>query len=704
QDDDSPGPTSHPDAPGGQEAPLAEPADGHNEQYEQPITSSSGKANSPTDETVTYNHHTTEPSSDETIVPEITTNPVQNIAAIQSEIHPAQDAEGTKKSKHPKNLEDQDPVDSAGIQTKFTASRSSALWDKYVKLTEAEDKDIIEDWEGAIDVTLVFAALFSAISTGFVLESSKEMKPDQAAITVSAIRELTSVVQIGFQLPVGNIPSSESLATSVTPFKPSKVAVWVNCLWFFSLGLSISVSLFAMLAKRWCYKCRSRHSGTPYERAVRRQEAWDALQKWKLELLIEQLPTVMHVALNQRYAFRALMWLLQHSNDSRLIKDVVDYVISFPEVILDSLSSNQELHDATILVAEHFQRLKHDAIEHHTLAATFFGAKCGRLMYLNARPWLHFSDPSANKEKIQLVYNLRALHSPDMSTEELKKEIQAIKEQKFTDNSCILWLERQAIKMVLGCPPETGFVMCRELYQSAISNAGPINPELAEEICSTLSWMFLNTVIDASNSSLRAFWPSRNGSGRDGDEPRPVARCDSTLALSYFLHSEARKNSCEWLKVVGVAGMLDIPAYYPDDEVEPDMPPNIIYYKSLIQLLRNALLQIESPGCDPDPYIGKLPVYYESEIRLYEFDSLKYCYDALDRASRYWRFDDAQRSALNEVKNMIPERRRLKWDIDPVGRSEVNEHTSIIMDNDEEPDKEELNHDPGATTIYTGTL
>ncbi|KAH7320500.1 hypothetical protein B0J17DRAFT_546551, partial [Rhizoctonia solani] len=73
--------------------------------------------------------------------------------------------------------------------------------------------------------------------------------------------------------------------------------VWINCLWFLSLGLSISVSLFAMLAKRWCYRSRSTHSGTDYERAMRRQKAWDTLQKWKLELFIEQLPTVMHVAL-----------------------------------------------------------------------------------------------------------------------------------------------------------------------------------------------------------------------------------------------------------------------------------------------------------------------------------------------------------------------------------------------------------------------
>ncbi|KAG8698558.1 hypothetical protein FRC11_014346, partial [Ceratobasidium sp. 423] len=44
------------------------------------------------------------------------------------------------------------PTDGQGVvddvRTKFTASKTAPLWDKYVKIAEAEDRDILEDWEG----------------------------------------------------------------------------------------------------------------------------------------------------------------------------------------------------------------------------------------------------------------------------------------------------------------------------------------------------------------------------------------------------------------------------------------------------------------------------------------------------------------------------------------------------------------------------
>jgi hypothetical protein len=115
---------------------------------------------------------------------------------------------------------------------------------------------------------------------------------------VLAIRELTAVVRAGLQEPVNSGPSGASTPAG-TPFKPTTSIVWVNCLWFLSLGLSISVSLFAMLAKRLCYKARLTYWGTPYERSVQRQQAWEALEKWKFKFLVEQLSMIMHIALSK---------------------------------------------------------------------------------------------------------------------------------------------------------------------------------------------------------------------------------------------------------------------------------------------------------------------------------------------------------------------------------------------------------------------
>ncbi|KAG8730680.1 hypothetical protein FRC11_006108, partial [Ceratobasidium sp. 423] len=517
------------------------------------------------------------------------------------------------------------PTDGQGVvddvRTKFTTSKTAPLWDKYVKIAEAEDRDILEDWEG------------------FVLESSKNLKPDQAASTVIAIRELTGVVRAGLQLPAGNSPSIDEVESLGNQFQPSMITVWVNCLWYLSLGLSISVSLFAMLAKRWCYKSRSRHSGTAYERAMRRQEVWDALQKWKLELLIEQLSTF--------------------SNDKVLINEVLEYVTSFPEVVLDSFSSSQELYDATAVITGHFQRLKHDPTEWHDLNTTNFDAKCGRFIYLIARSWLHRPADVSHQIQLHDIYTHMFSHDPSMSDEEFENQINLVEGQAFSAIGCTLWLERQAVVTVLGCRPERGLRLCKTLYQ-AISTDVPLLSQ-ATETYSTLSWIFLNTVVDAH----AAFWPTsqpptRSDRGNYTEGSRPKANCDSTLTLSCFCHSETRKEKSLWLAIVGVSGMIYIYTHYPKHEDGPDSPTNREYFSAMIELLHVYLSRaVKDPKiAGSDPSVGKLPVYYRTQLCLYELDSLQYCYDALDLASKcpaYATFS----SVLEELKGLIPESRRI---------------------------------------------
>ncbi|KAG8772306.1 hypothetical protein FRC12_003131 [Ceratobasidium sp. 428] len=171
------------------------------------------------------------------------------------------------------------------------------VWRQYVKLADEEDKDLVEDWDRIIDVTLVFAALFSAVITGFVLESAKGLQVDQSQAAVSAVRDLAGTIRNAFNISPETRPYQAQVTQVEDTFSPTTASIWVNCLWFFSLGLSISVSLFAMLAKRWCYNFRSQRFGTAFQRSMKRQKSWDNIEQWKMELIMEQLPTLMHVAL-----------------------------------------------------------------------------------------------------------------------------------------------------------------------------------------------------------------------------------------------------------------------------------------------------------------------------------------------------------------------------------------------------------------------
>ncbi|KAG9080542.1 hypothetical protein FRC06_006456, partial [Ceratobasidium sp. 370] len=138
------------------------------------------------------------------------------------------------------------------------------------------------------------AALFSAILTAFVLESAKQLEPNKADQTVAILREISRALQTnGAQ----NAVIDQSDPGSDAEFHPKRNAIWVNCLWFLSLSLSVAVSLAAMLAKQWCYYYLSTRNGDTITQAEERQKRYSGLAKWRMRGILEHLPMLMHVAL-----------------------------------------------------------------------------------------------------------------------------------------------------------------------------------------------------------------------------------------------------------------------------------------------------------------------------------------------------------------------------------------------------------------------
>ena len=78
-----------------------------------------------------------------------------------------------------------------------------------------------------------------------------------------------------------------------------EVAVVENALLYTSLSLSIVVSVLALLAKLWLvsYSRQAFSVGSPYERAMKRQEAYNGVQVWNLRGVINILPAILLIAL-----------------------------------------------------------------------------------------------------------------------------------------------------------------------------------------------------------------------------------------------------------------------------------------------------------------------------------------------------------------------------------------------------------------------
>ncbi|CAE6449581.1 unnamed protein product, partial [Rhizoctonia solani] len=176
--------------------------------------------------------------------------------------------------------------------------REARIWKVYVEETDDWDAEQADGWNRSLDVLLVFAALFSAISTTFLIESSGMLKQDPNDVSAAALlaisQMLSTLTNSSAQNPP-NIPITQQSDTS--DFEPSQKAIIVNTLWYLSLSLSIATSFLAMLAKDWCMSFSANRTGHPWDQAHRRQRKWRMIEHWKMQELIVVLPSLIHVSL-----------------------------------------------------------------------------------------------------------------------------------------------------------------------------------------------------------------------------------------------------------------------------------------------------------------------------------------------------------------------------------------------------------------------
>ncbi|KAG9081444.1 hypothetical protein FRC06_005556 [Ceratobasidium sp. 370] len=166
-----------------------------------------------------------------------------------------------------------DPDDKPGAEM----AEDARVWETYVKETDAWDRDMIA---GRIE---------------FIIESLGDLKPDPAEASAQTLLIMSqTLAAIANGQPVSMPTQGESNSAT---FSPSRSAVVVNVLWVLSLGLSLHVSLVAMLGRDWSYMYMSGRSGGVYDRARRRQEKWDGMQRWKMRDVLAALPLVMHMAI-----------------------------------------------------------------------------------------------------------------------------------------------------------------------------------------------------------------------------------------------------------------------------------------------------------------------------------------------------------------------------------------------------------------------
>ncbi|KAF8868900.1 hypothetical protein CPB85DRAFT_1190937, partial [Mucidula mucida] len=125
------------------------------------------------------------------------------------------------------------------------------VWRVYGDESSKIDIEMVAGWREGLDMLLVFAALFSAVVTAFLTATCKSMQVDNTEVTNSLLLEMIGVQRAILHVVVYGPTDVEAVPPAIISFRPKPADFWVNGLWFMSLGLSLSTTLLAVLAKQW---------------------------------------------------------------------------------------------------------------------------------------------------------------------------------------------------------------------------------------------------------------------------------------------------------------------------------------------------------------------------------------------------------------------------------------------------------------------
>ncbi|CAA7264764.1 unnamed protein product [Cyclocybe aegerita] len=176
---------------------------------------------------------------------------------------------------------------------------SASLWSAYLSKSEKYDRTMAQNWKGDMDSILIFAGLFSASVTAFIIESYKTLNPEPSDTTVLLLSQISQ--QLGLlSTNTSSIPVSPPLLIlDQDSFSPPISAIICNVLWFLSLGFSLVSALSATLVEQWTrHYLQSSHSKpTPQDRARISAYLYQGVEKYRMAAIVETIPLLLHISL-----------------------------------------------------------------------------------------------------------------------------------------------------------------------------------------------------------------------------------------------------------------------------------------------------------------------------------------------------------------------------------------------------------------------
>ncbi|KAI0759902.1 hypothetical protein BC629DRAFT_1295186, partial [Irpex lacteus] len=166
-------------------------------------------------------------------------------------------------------------------------------WSTLARVVRDVDEEKIKQHKEDIDTILVFAGLFSAVMTAFLVESYKNLSPDPTMIQTQLLQQIAA--QSSSRSP--NTTTASPTFTTTSDFQPSRNAIRVNVLWFTSLTLSLVSASLAILVKQWLREYLAGEYTSPQAHLRIRHFRAPGLRHWKVFELAATVPLLLQICL-----------------------------------------------------------------------------------------------------------------------------------------------------------------------------------------------------------------------------------------------------------------------------------------------------------------------------------------------------------------------------------------------------------------------
>ncbi|KAF9482242.1 hypothetical protein BDN70DRAFT_775656, partial [Pholiota conissans] len=166
-------------------------------------------------------------------------------------------------------------------------------WAILLKPELETDKIRCDGWKEEVQTLLIFAGLFSAVVTAFVIESYKFLQPDPNDTIINLLTQIANGSNITASLP----SSTKGSTLTVSSFTQNPSSIRLNVFWFISLILSLTTVLIGTIALQWLREHQAYPDLSPKQSLAILRMRSESLEAWYVPHIFAALPLLLQAAL-----------------------------------------------------------------------------------------------------------------------------------------------------------------------------------------------------------------------------------------------------------------------------------------------------------------------------------------------------------------------------------------------------------------------